>query len=124
MQRMLLRTTRQRDERGEFVTSLAHAFIRTGKRIVAAERRKPIAGEFDFIDRQSNRVLVHRVGEDRINAFSLSRQIAHHSLLEGTERHAWGCAPDFLVEGSMLKVSAAPRAWYKDLTGDFLRQYN
>jgi hypothetical protein len=24
----------------------------------------------------------------------------------------------------MQKVSAAPRAWRKDLTGDFLRQYN
>ncbi|WP_158491324.1 hypothetical protein [Methylocystis sp. SC2] len=121
---MPLRATRQRDERGEFVTSLAHAFIRTGKRIMAAQRREPIASEFDFIDRQSNRVLVHRFGEDRINAFSLARQFAHHYLLEDPKRHAWIARPDPSLEGSMPKVSAAPRAWRKDLTGDSLRQYN
>ncbi|MGJ0453362.1 MAG: hypothetical protein ACR65T_09055 [Methylocystis sp.] len=121
---MLLRTTRQRDECGEFVTSLAHAFIRTGNRIVAAQRREPIAGELDFIDRQSNRVLVHRFGEDRINAFSLSRKFAHHYLLEGPKRHVWVARPDPLLEGSMPKVSAAPRVWRKDLAGASLRQYN
>ena len=121
---MLLRTTRQRDERGEFVASLAHAFIGTGNRIVAAQRRKPIAGEFDFIDRQFAPSLVHRFGEDRINAFSLARQIAHHSLLRVPERHAWVARLIFRLSVPMPKVSAAPRACSKDLTGDFLRQYN
>jgi hypothetical protein len=69
-------TTRRRNERGVFIASLAHAFVRTRQRIVAVQRRKPVTGEFDFVDGRSNRTLVHRFVKDRINAFSFFREIA------------------------------------------------
>jgi hypothetical protein len=120
-----LGATRHRHERGEFVASLAHAFVRTGQRIVAVQRRKPVTGEFDFVDRRSNRILAHRFVKDRINAFSFFREIAQcfSPSKIGGQRAASTLVLSLKDARSGFDESAPPLASHKDLTSYSLRQY-
>jgi hypothetical protein len=128
-----LRATRQRNERGEFVAPLAYTFVRTGQRIMASQRRKPITGEFDFVDRRSNRTLIHRFGKDRINALSFVCEIAQSFSPSaiGASRaasRAGYCRLRTSIQlqagcSEIKKQSSPPLASLKDLTSNSLRQY-